>query len=159
MTKTKKRIGAFGLALAITYFVFIVVCLFGELFAFQLYQNSLPPESNDGWAVLGIVIYGSYMMYVLIALGTLTLIPAIITLTVKKAKIARSMSIWLTITQFIAAAAFLLYFTLLVSVCFNILGIIWKVLYIVVAGLSVFSAILAIKGAKVFKDVPAEVRI
>lgn len=159
MTKTKKRIGSFGLALAITYLVFILVCLYGELFAYNSYVNSLPDENNEGWGVLGILIYGVYMMYALIAVGVLTLIPAIITLATKKANVARAMSIWLIITQFIAAAAFLFYFTVLVAVYFSIFGVILKVLYLAVAGLSIFSAILAIKGLKVFKDVPAEVRI
>ena len=42
MTKTKKRIGSFGLALAITYLVFILVCLFGQVLAIKLYMSSLP---------------------------------------------------------------------------------------------------------------------
>ena len=167
MTKTKKRIGSFGLALAITYLVFILVCLFGEVLGFKLYMSSLPeqPAQNsgslnvEGLEVFLIILFGIYVAIALAIIGILTLIPAIIALKATKPNVARKMSIWLIVMEFIGAVVCMACIFIFISFYVSVIAIVLKVLYLAVAGLSIFSAILAIKGLKLFKDVPAEVRI
>ena len=93
MTKTKKRIGRFNIALGIVFIVCWVLVGLGERFAFTAYQAKHPDWSGSLDAAVIIIIYGILGGLSLVALGIFILVFGIITLNARHEKITKSFTI------------------------------------------------------------------